>query len=573
MGPPQRPTERGLERQTENDESMKPVNYDDLTDVFAGTGVNMKDEEDFLSRSYGSSFGRNDASAPSSGAFMTRPNGNYDLLSRNTFENLGAQRSTFPENAPRQTAEEELTEKHRRAAREVNERQQWHLQDSFLGGASMRLRMQTIARDNTLSLPIEGLFDLMNNRQPGTVTGQKMEGQDGGVEVDKAPSILNKDTHMEPIMTLLSLATKERLRGLMEDSYGLARGRQLGSDGVVPPQWAHLATAEGVETTKTTPISATGTSWDRVNGHVEDTANAQELESGSAQPSLAAQPTVAVTNSPINIVLADLIAADRKREVERMKKRALRRNRKATAAAAATASAINSPTDAGTPAPDASTAPAVPKQTKKERENAAKKEKDLSEESQTAVANAAASSAIGGKKYAWLTGGSAAKAAPKPAFVPRPPGGSSAAHKKKEGLDAIEDRKYGSWREDGVGGKGVQLRDLIGVLEMDGRERKTLQWAYTRLEGGPTDKDRSLGAPVKKEPVQAPTPPRHTTTPKPTLPTQSPLQRSQQQSPAPQIQQTNSALPQQSQAPHLPQQPHTQQYMATQQPQTNGGLR
>lgn len=42
-------------------------------------------------------------------------------------------------------------------------------------------------------------------------------------------------------------------------------------------------------------------------------------------------------------------------------------------------------------------------------------------------------------------------------------------------------RKHGDFREDSVAGAGIQLRDLIPVLESDKKERKALQWAYTRL--------------------------------------------------------------------------------------------
>ena len=41
-------------------------------------------------------------------------------------------------------------------------------------------------------------------------------------------------------------------------------------------------------------------------------------------------------------------------------------------------------------------------------------------------------------------------------------------------------RKWGEWREDWEGGKGIQLRDIISVLEADGKENKALIRAYGR---------------------------------------------------------------------------------------------
>lgn len=45
-------------------------------------------------------------------------------------------------------------------------------------------------------------------------------------------------------------------------------------------------------------------------------------------------------------------------------------------------------------------------------------------------------------------------------------------------------KKLGLWREDGVNGRGVQIRDWITVLERDGVEKKTLAKCYARLSSG-----------------------------------------------------------------------------------------
>ena len=53
---------------------------------------------------------------------------------------------------------------------------------------------------------------------------------------------------------------------------------------------------------------------------------------------------------------------------------------------------------------------------------------------------------------------------------------------KERGVVAgAKNRVFGTFREDGGEGRGVQLRDLIAVLELDGKGGKVLQSAYARL--------------------------------------------------------------------------------------------
>lgn len=124
------------------------------------------------------------------------------------------------------------------------------------------------------------------------------------------------------------------------------------------------------------------------------------------------------------------------------------------------------------------------KMSKKAREAMEKSARaDMSEEIQTRSANQTASMQLGGRQYSWMSkgsgGGAPARAVPGRVGTP-----ASATATRTVGpidpLAAIKDRKYGQWREDGIGGRGVQLRDWIGVLEQDGREKKTLTRAYTR---------------------------------------------------------------------------------------------
>jgi len=173
-----------------------------------------------------------------------------------------------------------------------------------------------------------------------------------------------------------------------------------------------------------------------------------------------------------------------------MQIRADRKAKKAAQAAAALSTPGSAPADGAAPVEGAAPvgmlgekAPEI-KMSKKAREAMEKSARaDMSEEIQTRSANQTASMQLGGRQYSWMSKGKGvgAPARAVPGRVGTP--GNATTAKIAGPLDplaAIKDRKYGHWREDGIGGRGVQLRDWIGVLEQDGREKKTLIRAYTR---------------------------------------------------------------------------------------------
>ena len=127
--------------------------------------------------------------------------------------------------------------------------------------------------------------------------------------------------------------------------------------------------------------------------------------------------------------------------------------------------------------------------TKKERERQAKM--GQTEEVLHKNANTTAAMQLGlgkKKKYSWMTGGAPStpvnpyKPSPKPTPASAPANGTgssrSSAGAVEGGTDKAlqgRDRKWGSWREDGIEGRGIQIRDWIVVLERDGKEKKALQ--------------------------------------------------------------------------------------------------
>lgn len=122
--------------------------------------------------------------------------------------------------------------------------------------------------------------------------------------------------------------------------------------------------------------------------------------------------------------------------------------------------------------------------TKKEIQRLAKASQ--TEESSHRAANLTANLALGGggKKYSWLTGGNSGAATPRGGVAGGAGAGAaagSAPGAPDKGLLG-KTRRWDSWREDGEKGRGIQVRDLVQVLELDGREKKTLVGALARLK-------------------------------------------------------------------------------------------
>ena len=119
-------------------------------------------------------------------------------------------------------------------------------------------------------------------------------------------------------------------------------------------------------------------------------------------------------------------------------------------------------------------------------------------------ANETAALALGGgrkKKYSWMTGGggggggAGASGASTPVRQASGTGGSGAATPAAAtteiGLRAKK-RNYGENIENTEIGEKIQVRDLIHVLENDGREKKTLTLILARLKNTEKDEGRTV---------------------------------------------------------------------------------
>lgn len=89
-----------------------------------------------------------------------------------------------------------------------------------------------------------------------------------------------------------------------------------------------------------------------------------------------------------------------------------------------------------------------------------------------------------GKKLSWMNKG--ADAGPSNPFLQKtntnaqaPKAGASKAN--GIGSTLPKSRIFGEFREDRETGSGIQLRDIVSILESDGKEKKALQRAYGRM--------------------------------------------------------------------------------------------
>lgn len=228
MGPPSRPAE-------------KPTDAADLSDVLAQSGIDVREEEAFLTQSYAApqpaprpqlaGVNTSFASAPSTPGTASA-NASFDMSQGRPPPTQEQVVPAYSEDAPYNQPTYEET----RAAR----RSQYHLQDPFLLTKVLEQKMQKRAYDLGVRIPTEGLFHpVPGSRQPIEVTGP-----DGSSIVRRGHTIINQEgAPLVDIISLLSLCCEERLRGVVEYSASLSKSRRLHSHGIVPKEWKGLATS------------------------------------------------------------------------------------------------------------------------------------------------------------------------------------------------------------------------------------------------------------------------------------------------------------------------------------------
>ena len=248
MGPPSRPPA----------DKDKPTDMSDLSDVLAGSGIDLKAEEAALvnrmnhEQQIGSSIAPfSNVYTPSlNGAATNQHYGNRvqgDLLSRNISGDessfYGAGSFNQPAVPYREGVDEEQIRK--RALRVQAEREQYHLNNPFLLPANISKKIFKQATTAQIRVNNDGHYQA--NKPPGPPYQVYASGPDQHevLTVLKGQDSLAYNSSLTQVLTLLSLACKERLRLVIEDSATLAQGRRVGAHGIVPTDLADIAIGTG----------------------------------------------------------------------------------------------------------------------------------------------------------------------------------------------------------------------------------------------------------------------------------------------------------------------------------------
>lgn len=497
MPPPKVPASKAQDDAELEKPNGRDSDVNNLSDVLSGGFVDLRAEEDMLLHSYGNRGYGASFNSQATGSTMT-PNTSFNNWSQQA--NHGAFQGTGPlsQSMTKEQHDAEFLRKHETAARILNESAQQPLTDPFLAANVLRHRIAKRAYDTGIQVNVDGLFDKIPEKTPrdSTRTAQAAANGDQIVGLEAA-SLLNQNASLVEILSLITLAAEERIRTLVEDAYALSQGRKHTSNGVIPPQLVDIAVVDkNAEAKMVAPVNILKTPWEAPESAVSPTTTASkrvfngcgcpdEMLITTEPPSAArlptppteAPPTPQRTFQSVNHVANALkrkVAEDEKYERERLRKRQ-KRDKSATA----------TPADA-----PAIALPPPEKMTKKDKDSL--KKQNQSEDVLHRKANETASMALGGKKskYAWMTGG-AASGTTTPRRAPAA-GGSGAATPAvtvptvDKGLQGRK-RTFGADIENTEIGAMIQIRDLVHVLENDGRERKTLSLMLARQKN--TEKD------------------------------------------------------------------------------------
>lgn len=254
MGPPQRPAER----------PTKDYEYD-VTDSLAGTGIDLRAEEQYMNDLYSTGF------EEARTGFANLPAG-----PKSSF--YGAGPANQPAQSTPQTSQDQFTaQEAERAWSESSMRlavqRTQEIGDPFLLVAMLHRRAEKIAREHHLALNL----DLKNNAQTmgkmrlpeqfpqPKVTVKVMPGPDS-TTVNTTGSYIPQDAYLVDQLALMSIATKQRLRELVEDASAIASTRQKTSHGEIPEEWVSAAAPMNAEPLEPMEKSGDDVQMGDVNG-------------------------------------------------------------------------------------------------------------------------------------------------------------------------------------------------------------------------------------------------------------------------------------------------------------------
>ncbi|KAH8812016.1 hypothetical protein F5884DRAFT_299370 [Xylogone sp. PMI_703] len=480
MGPPSKPIEKD-----KKEDGVDPM------DVLGGTGIDLREEEQYtfqLNASFNSSTsGSQVGNISASHSFTQFPPGDESSF-------YGSGPANQPGEVPKESQDEfgkkAADKAWHDAARNLAISRQRELDNPFLNVVFVHKKMEKVAWEMGLRLNTDmkgsmGTMKLPEHFQDRTVHVQTAVGPNG-ILTGTQGMFLPADSLLVDQLALLSIATKHRLRGLIEDATKLAKGRQTGSHGIVTGDFADIAVpsnvTSGIHATEDAPRSG----WE---GSLSPSSNLKRPANSMPTPvSDGAKTPNGEVKFSNEVVSALRTSAAKEREYEEAR---LRKRRARTTGDGTPRQGSIAPGTPGSVAPE----PSEKAPTKKEQKK--KAEAKVNEAASHAAANVTTAQFLGGggglfgkkKKYSWMTGGApggpgSGASTPGRIMTQGLPGTPSGivAPVAPERLTTDGVRRLGTWREDHEKGQGIQIRDWISVLEDDGREKRALQKAYMWLD-------------------------------------------------------------------------------------------
>lgn len=244
MGPPSKPAEKIKE------DGVDPM------DVLGGTGVDLREEEQYSFQLYNTSFsqpsGSQSGTVSSGHSFSQYPPGDEASFFGAGPANAAAERANTK--SQDEYLAKAADKAWRDAARNLAVSRQREINDPFLMVPLLQRNLAKVVRDNGIDMKMDSKGHMGQFIVPGTFANEEVRATTAmGLNSNSAYMVtsgpfLPPDTMLADHLALLSIATKYRLRGMVEDATRLAKARQTGSQGIIPEDWVDV----GV------PINVTG---------------------------------------------------------------------------------------------------------------------------------------------------------------------------------------------------------------------------------------------------------------------------------------------------------------------------
>lgn len=220
------------------DRPQRTYEYE-VTDSLLGTGVDIREEENALAEYYAGSFGQDSRS----GFPANAPGSRGSFYGAGPANQPGAPATTGQKEYEAALAEQRWNE----SAAKLSAARALEHSDPFLQLANLHARAEKCARQYNLDLNLDTKTQpVQKSRNPADypvapkVSVTTREGPDGTM-VSVYGSVLPPDSYLIDQLALLSIATKHRVRELLEDADQIAITRQQTSHGVIPSDWADSA--------------------------------------------------------------------------------------------------------------------------------------------------------------------------------------------------------------------------------------------------------------------------------------------------------------------------------------------